>query len=1146
MARLAAREKACFYPLPPITQELLCKLLVGHPEATILDPCAGEGVALAALGKATGCRTVANELDKERAAACEGRCDVALQGPIEFLRVTGRVGCLYLNPPYDTDPQGKRMEHTFLEIAFGWLVEGGVLVFVVPIEAVTKRTEYGDRGYLTKTGRVLAHYLDSIEMYRLPDGEFEMFKQVVIIGTKRLTEGSYRWDQEQKLQGKLTARPRPLDRCVLRQSIPITDEVTVTQAVPHAAETLAEAVEFGVSTTDAFKRMTEPGFTQSLMPLLPLRGGHAAFAVAGGLVDGVEIKDDNGTPLLVKGICEKDVAESTEQEPKPDGGTRTTRVLTERAVTTITTLNLKTAEVEEVSSRNWEEFSEFLTRYQETFIRAIRENFPPLFKPDRDIDKWVPALSRVHGPGKLPGRAENGLLGVQQLYAAALADYLKTNRPAILSGEMGVGKTCVTTVTMGAMLNNKDVVVMCPGQVAEKWARESEAVLQEFGTHAHVVGEKRKQAHLVLESKGWAWTNAENEKTGLPNAMDHVPRVASLKKVAKPILDVQNAFKKARRTGRPAFIILTFETSKNDSPWKHICASGWRRARWFEQQEVSKGDAWRSWTETVDVEKTAVMQVATCPDCGSTLRVSADEYAMPLPLDLEKKGPWGKKKRFCDECGAALWQKTAFNYGGRVAAALYINRHCRQQYTLIIDEAHNTKAGDTDIGQASQLLISGAYKHRVIAMTGTIYAGFASSVFYLLYRLSGAFRKRFEFGDLQKFIDYHGLSKHIETRHYAAGRNVTTSAWGYDRKNTRSKEIPGVTPGIVIWLLNLMAPLKLADLGFDLPPYKEVRMPVKLDEQLERYSEAINDARATAVEHAVKGKMGMLSQWMHLALAGLDCPIDEELTLYHDGELVDSVGIQGILSSPDQWPAPLFPKDAVICALIKQEIDAGRGCGVFFEQVNRRPWLERIKRILNAKYGIWAEVLTRDTCHKTERMEWYRGFVKRCKEMGQPPVLLTNGDLVREGVDLVELPTIIETSVCYKINNLRQRDRRSWRITQDKPVKVIFVYYEGSWQEIGLCMVAEKMKAAQLVEGELASGLAVEMGEEESAMDKLMAAVMSGTDVDLDWSGFEAVKLEEPEAEGTQKPERAEKKTSLETLEDKYRRVKKYKQLKLL
>ena len=52
MARLASQAKLGFYPTPPKTLELLCKIVKRETENGVLhifDPCSGEGVALAAI-----------------------------------------------------------------------------------------------------------------------------------------------------------------------------------------------------------------------------------------------------------------------------------------------------------------------------------------------------------------------------------------------------------------------------------------------------------------------------------------------------------------------------------------------------------------------------------------------------------------------------------------------------------------------------------------------------------------------------------------------------------------------------------------------------------------------------------------------------------------------------------------------------------------------------------------------------------------------------------------------------------------------------------------------------------------------------------------------------------------------------------------
>jgi hypothetical protein len=101
--RNVARIKLGYYPLPTDEGSRLRQPL-NYPSdsVSVLDPCAGTGAAL--------------------------------------LRITAKVesfSLLYLNPPYDSEVSSfgnKRMEFLFLQRTFRWLVNGGVLLMVVPHE----------------------------------------------------------------------------------------------------------------------------------------------------------------------------------------------------------------------------------------------------------------------------------------------------------------------------------------------------------------------------------------------------------------------------------------------------------------------------------------------------------------------------------------------------------------------------------------------------------------------------------------------------------------------------------------------------------------------------------------------------------------------------------------------------------------------------------------------------------------------------------------------------------------------------------------------------------------------------------------------------------------------------------------------------
>ena len=423
---------------------------------------------------------------------------------------------------------------------------------------------------------------------------------------------------------------------------------------------------------------------------------------------------------------------------------------------------------------------------------------------------------------------------------------------------------------------------------------------------------------------------------------------------------------------------------------------------------------------------------------------------------------------------------------------------------VLVSNCHHSKGGETDAGYASADLIAGATK--VIAMTGTIYNGRASSLFYLFYRLIPSFRNLYEHNQVDLFVAQHGLREWITKDKKNAKR--WSSSYGYDRSNERVKEVPGVTPGIISQLLPYTVFLKLEDLGIELPSYTEERVAVPVDSRLEDGVHNLEKLRSKAVKLMREGTPGMLSQWLYAAMGWIDCPVEDELkaTDKHGGET--TFKLDGFLNQPDELLHVPLTKDQVILDIIKSELTLGRGCGVFFSQVNRRDWMPRMQKLLD-KENIYSEILRQETARPEERERWYRECVERARAKGQEPVILANGNLVKEGLDLIELPTIIEAGIEYRINDLRQRDRRSWRLIQTRPVRVIFVYYEKTFQETALQLIAAKLKAAMMVDGKLASGLAAIMAENDdgSLMTQLMKSVAENY-TPPDWAGMEQVKFE--------------------------------------
>jgi len=96
----------------------------------------------------------------------------------------------------------------------------------------------------------------------------------------------------------------------------------------------------------------------------------------------------------------------------------------------------------------------------------------------------------------------------------------------------------------------------------------------------------------------------------------------------------------------------------------------------------------------------------------------------------------------------------------------------------------------------------------------------------------------------------------------------------------------------------------------------------------------------------------------------------------------------------------------------------------------------------------------------------------------------------------LDFPTIIFYQTGYSIFTLRQASRRSWRIGQDKPVRIHYLHYRGTMQERALELVGKKLSASLAIEGKLtADGLAsLSSGEDMTLM--LARALIEGAQID--------------------------------------------------
>jgi len=172
-----ARQKLCYFPLSPREAERVRQFLVFGEAASVLDPCAGTGAALARITSNAKALRYGVELDAFRAEEARKVLDHVVQG--NCFDVQGSVesfSLLFLNPPYDhevSEGRNARMERLFLVHTYRWLLPGGVLVLVIP------------GGRLGECAEILAVHFKDKAVYRLSEPEAVRYGQIVVFGLRR-------------------------------------------------------------------------------------------------------------------------------------------------------------------------------------------------------------------------------------------------------------------------------------------------------------------------------------------------------------------------------------------------------------------------------------------------------------------------------------------------------------------------------------------------------------------------------------------------------------------------------------------------------------------------------------------------------------------------------------------------------------------------------------------------------------------------------------------------------------------------------------------------------------------------------------------------------------------------------------------------
>lgn len=319
IGRLMNNVRMGYYPTD-IEHVAMIKKALAFPseKVNILDPCCGCGQALERLSRDENVETYGAEIDESRASDAENRLGRVAYGSFFYSRVSHEAfHALFLNPPYlSVMSEGglkTRSEKRFLAESLYHLMQGGVLIYIVPYYRLTK-----------DICRIICDNFEQISVYRFLDKEFSRFHQIVLFGVRK------KKDDGSALAEKLSVYSSD------PENIPIIDSLPEGAYVLPAREKKVEIFKGAVFNLRELERQLSGSKSLDMLfeksrldarekrPLLPLNVGQLGLIGGSGLINGYV---DCDKPHIIKGRIVKEVKRSGNELEGAETETRVNRMV---------------------------------------------------------------------------------------------------------------------------------------------------------------------------------------------------------------------------------------------------------------------------------------------------------------------------------------------------------------------------------------------------------------------------------------------------------------------------------------------------------------------------------------------------------------------------------------------------------------------------------------------------------------------------------------------------------------------------------------------------------------------------------------------------------------------------------------------------
>lgn len=652
--------------------------------------------------------------------------------------------------------------------------------------------------------------------------------------------------------------------------------------------------------------------------------------------------------------------------------------------------------------------------------------------------------------------------------------------------------------------NNQQMtnIIMCPGHLVEKWKRETETrlpqsksiIISNFeelleaipeiknknrGYHLWIVMSKEAAKYGYEERPSVVWKNQRDKRTGV---VGYYASPVTGKPLYRYEFEGKGRYRHRRAINLKELDFLKPNKDnyivEEDIPFFNNETKVW------EERKVNT-KLWQPVNSALDDDTRWIKM-------GKVGYVEVNKIRNLYNILKDKVGKTKEEKQVLPELLKILDGEVPIQRAPRkYPIAKYINKFLKGHIDYFIaDEIQELKGKESLQGQAFGILLATAKKS--LCLTGTLLNGYASSLYYTLFRAFPQLMKQegFEYSteSEKEFVRAYGVYKTISSWNVAKDRNTG--------QRTSTKEMPGVSPLIFTkFLLENAVFITQEDMSEAMPGYEEIPIGIEMDNSLKLMYKQIEDGIKTSLSRGRTNKMKVMSQVTQLMSVFPDQPYGQKEIISPDnGDVV--------------FTPPALNKDTYtnkkaeeLLRICKEKKEAGEKVLVYYHWTNRTDIGTDLPKYLEDN-GIKAITMTSSVKSST-REEW----INKKLEEGYD-VILCNPSLVETGLDLLAFTTIVFYQMGYNLFTMRQASRRSWRLSQEKDVQVYFLYYKETLQETILSLMASKLQASMAIEGKFTEEGLNAMSNNDDILNQIAMSVTDGIKDTVDVTTFTKITSE--------------------------------------